>query len=90
MARSASAAFGRHGTVLIVPLDDLPDWLPAWCRDHLGSEPARVLFREQAISVVFGLRLADGRELVPRQVAFPHRLTSVGPAITEAPPHPGN
>ena len=34
-----------YGTVLIVPLDDLPDWLPGWCMDHLGSGPCDVLFQ---------------------------------------------
>ncbi|SER85329.1 Ser/Thr protein kinase RdoA involved in Cpx stress response, MazF antagonist [Lentzea xinjiangensis] len=37
--------------------------LPAWCRDHLGSEPAGVLYERASISSVFGLRLADGREV---------------------------
>lgn len=32
--------------------------------DHLGSEPARVLFERRSISAVVGLRLADGREVV--------------------------
>jgi hypothetical protein len=36
---------GAYDTVLIVPLDDLPDWLPAWCLDHLGGEPSDVLFQ---------------------------------------------
>jgi hypothetical protein len=45
-------------------LDDLPDWLPAWCRDHLGGEPVGVLFQLQQISMVFGLRLAGGRDVV--------------------------
>jgi hypothetical protein len=49
---------------LIVPLDDLPDWLPAWCLDHLGSEPVRVLFQAQQVSMVFGLRLAGGADVV--------------------------
>ncbi|MCS7475769.1 phosphotransferase [Umezawaea endophytica] len=44
--------------------DDLPDWLPAWCADHLGAEPADVLFELRSISVVFGLRLASGRDVV--------------------------
>jgi len=52
------------GIVLGVPLDDLPDWLPAWCLDHLGGEPAGVLFQRQQVSTVFGLRLADGRDVV--------------------------
>jgi hypothetical protein len=45
-------------------LDELPDWLPDWCVDHLGGQPAVVLFRLQSISVVYGLRLADGTEVV--------------------------
>jgi hypothetical protein len=45
-------------------LDDLPDWLPAWCLDHLGREPADVLFQLQQLSTVFGLRLADGTDVV--------------------------
>ncbi|MBV9857787.1 MAG: hypothetical protein JOY82_25215 [Streptosporangiaceae bacterium] len=47
-----------------MPLDDLPGWLPAWCRDHLGAEPASVLFQLQQVSMVFRLRLADGRYVV--------------------------
>jgi hypothetical protein len=39
-------------------LGDLPDWLPAWCLDHLGGEPVGVLFQLQQVSMVFGLRLA--------------------------------
>lgn len=60
----ASAAFGGSGTVLVVSLDDLPGWLPAWCLEHLGSEPVEVLFGLEQISMVFGLRLADGRDVV--------------------------
>jgi hypothetical protein len=45
-------------------LDELPDWLPAWCVDHLGAEPAGVLFRSNQVSMVFGLRLAGGRDVV--------------------------
>jgi hypothetical protein len=55
---------GACGTVLTVPLGDLPDWLPAWCVDHLGGEPADVLFRLEQVSMVFGLRLAGGTEVV--------------------------
>jgi hypothetical protein len=36
-----------------VPLDELPDWLPAWCLDHLGGGPAGVLFQSQQVSMVF-------------------------------------
>jgi hypothetical protein len=42
----------------------LNDWMPAWCREHLGSEPADTLFQQTSISTVFGLRLADGTEVV--------------------------
>ncbi|MFE3461832.1 hypothetical protein ACFXKD_30180 [Nocardiopsis aegyptia] len=47
-----------------MPLDDLPDWLAPWCHDQLGSEPVGVLFESRSMSVVFGLALADGREVV--------------------------
>ncbi|MEU4447124.1 phosphotransferase [Actinosynnema sp. NPDC050801] len=47
-----------------MPSDDLPDWLPAWCAEHLGDEPVGVLFELRQMSAVFGLRLADGREVV--------------------------
>ena len=45
-------------------VDELPDWLPAWCVDELGAEPAAVLFEVRSISNVFGLRLAGGRDVV--------------------------
>jgi hypothetical protein len=45
-------------------LDDLPDWLPAWCLDQLGGKPVDVLFQRQSISTVFGLRLTDGTDVV--------------------------
>ncbi|MEV6607115.1 phosphotransferase [Kutzneria sp. NPDC051319] len=40
------------------------DWLPAWCRKHLDSVPRDTLFQVTSISTVFGLRLADGAEVV--------------------------
>jgi hypothetical protein len=52
------------GTIGIVRLDDLPEWLPGWCLDHLGGEPAEVLFQRHQVSMVFGLRLPGGREVV--------------------------
>ena len=61
---SRSGAVGACGTVLGVPLEELPDWLPAWCVDHLSGEPAGVLFRSNQVSMVFGLRLAGGRDVV--------------------------
>jgi hypothetical protein len=45
-------------------LDDLPVWLPAWCVEQLGNEPVGVLFEQRSMSAVFGLRLADGRDVV--------------------------
>jgi hypothetical protein len=59
-----------------VPWDELPDWLPAWCLDHLGGEPADVLFRLQQMSMVFGLRLADGRDVVVKARADDGRASS--------------
>jgi hypothetical protein len=56
--------FGAHGTVLTVSLDDLPDWLLAWCVDQLADEPVGALFERRSISAVFGLRLAGGRDVV--------------------------
>ncbi len=47
-----------------MPSEDLPGWLPGWCADRLGQEPVGVLFALRQISAVFGLRLADGREVV--------------------------
>ncbi|GAA1077109.1 aminoglycoside phosphotransferase/kinase family protein [Nocardiopsis metallicus] len=45
-------------------LDELPDWLPRWCLEHLGAAPVAQLLRTQRISTVFGLRLAGGGEAV--------------------------
>ena len=78
---SRSGASGAYGTVLIVPLDELPehelpDWLPAWCLDHLGGEPAGVLFQLQQISMVFGLRLAGGADVVVKARADDGRAVS--------------
>src|SRR5215207_2151414 len=72
----ACGAFGACGTVLSVPLVELPDWLPAWCLDHLGGEPAGVLFRSQQVSMVFGVRLADGRDVVVKARADDGRAVS--------------
>ncbi|GAA0622488.1 hypothetical protein GCM10010174_46790 [Kutzneria viridogrisea] len=59
-----------------MPLDDVPDWLPAWCLDHLGGEPAEVLFQLQQMSAVFGLRLADGTDVVVKTRADDGRAVS--------------
>jgi hypothetical protein len=45
-------------------MEDLPDWLPAWCVEQLGDEPVSVLFERRSISAVYGLRLSDGRDVV--------------------------
>jgi hypothetical protein len=45
-------------------LDDMPEWLPAWCLDHLGAGPADVLFGLEQTSTVFGLRLTSGVDVV--------------------------
>jgi hypothetical protein len=45
-------------------LDDLPDWLPGWCLEHLGAEPSTVLFQLHQLSTVYGLRLLDGAQVV--------------------------
>ncbi|MFD6445369.1 phosphotransferase [Promicromonospora sp. NPDC060204] len=47
-----------------MPTTDLPDWLPRWCADHLGSEPDGVLLRVHQVSTVFGLRLRGGTDVV--------------------------
>jgi hypothetical protein len=47
-----------------VTLEGLPDWLSAWCLDHLGREPADVLFHLHQVSMVFGLRLTGGTDVV--------------------------
>jgi hypothetical protein len=72
----ACHAPGACGTVLTVPLEDLPAWLPAWCLNHLGGEPVGVLFELQQVSAVFGLRLADGRDVVVKARADDGRAVS--------------
>lgn len=47
-----------------MPTTDLPDWLPRWCADHLGSAPDGVLLRVHQVSIVLGLRLHDGTDVV--------------------------
>ncbi|WP_436978788.1 hypothetical protein [Streptomyces sp. enrichment culture] len=44
--------------------DEVPVWLLGWCIEQLGSVPDRLLFGRRSISAVFGVRLADGREVV--------------------------
>jgi hypothetical protein len=57
-------------------LEDLPDWLPAWCVDHLGGELGDVLFQLHQVSTVFGLRLAGGRDVVVKARADDGRSAS--------------
>jgi hypothetical protein len=59
-----------------VSLDDLPDWLPAWCLAHLGAEPAETLFQLQQVSMVFGLRLSGGTDVVVKARADDGRAVS--------------
>ena len=66
----------RTCTILTMPLDDLPGWLPAWCVDQLGDEPVSVLFELRQISAVFGLRLAGGRDVVVKARADDGRAGS--------------
>jgi hypothetical protein len=57
-------------------LDELPEWLPAWCLGQLGGEPVDVLFHLRRSSVVFGLRLADGTVVVVKTRADDGRAQS--------------
>jgi hypothetical protein len=75
-SRLAPGVFGACDIVLSVPLDDLPDWLLAWCLDHLGGEPVGVLFQLQQVSMVFGLRLACGSDVVVKARADDRRVVS--------------
>jgi hypothetical protein len=47
-----------------VPTGVVDDWLTRHVRSRLGADVSRVLFRSGRISPVFGLRLADGSEVV--------------------------
>jgi hypothetical protein len=57
-------------------VEDLPSWLSAWCADHLGGEPAGLLFQLQQVSMVFGLRLAGGTDVVVKARADDGRAVS--------------
>jgi hypothetical protein len=65
-----------RGTVVVVLRDELPGWLPGWCREHLGGEPAGVLFRVRQMSDVVGLRLTGGRDVVVKARADDGRAAS--------------
>lgn len=45
-------------------IDELPEWLPGWCRDRVRGDPVGVLFSLHQLSTVIGLRFDDGREVV--------------------------
>jgi len=59
-----------------VSVNVLPGWLSDWCRDRLGSSPVAVLFQRQQVSTVFGLRLADGVDVVVKARADEGRAES--------------
>jgi hypothetical protein len=63
-------------------LGDLPGWLAAWCRDHLGGEPTAMLFQSQQVSMVFGLRLPGGANVVVKARADDGRAVSCVAAQT--------
>jgi hypothetical protein len=47
-----------------VGLEELPEWLPGWCSGQLGETVAGVLFVRRQVSVVVGVRLAGGADVV--------------------------
>ena len=57
-------------------IGNLPAWLPTWCLDYLGAEPADVLFQLHQVSMVFGLRLAGGTDVVVKARADDGRAAS--------------
>jgi hypothetical protein len=75
-ASLASGVLGPCDTVLTVAWGDLPDWLSAWCLEHLGGEPVELLIRLRQVSMVFGLRLADGTDVVVKARADDGRAAS--------------
>jgi len=50
--------------------------LPTWCLDHLGGEPADVLFQLHQVSMVVGLRLPGGTDVVVKARADDGRAVS--------------
>lgn len=42
----------------------MDDALVRWCLSHLGSAPSSEIFRTGHLSVVIGVRLTDGRDVV--------------------------
>jgi hypothetical protein len=47
-----------------MPADVSEQTLSDWCREHLGAPAAERVFTAGHLSAVYGLRLADGREVV--------------------------
>jgi len=50
------------------------DALAVWCAQWLGAPPTRVLFEAAHLSIVTGLRLVDGREVVVKARPLAARL----------------
>lgn len=69
-ARCVPAAnqFGCHDscrqTGAMTDPSTYPDWLTPWCVRQLGSPPATALLAIEQMSQVFGIVLADGREVL--------------------------
>lgn len=68
-------------------VNDVPDWLPGWCLEHLGAEPADVLFGLEQISTVFGLRLTSGVDVVVKARGDHGRAVSCAAAQTHLAEH---
>ncbi len=50
-------------------MSDLPPWVDGWCVRFLGGRPATVLFAVSHLSEVWGVGLADGRDVVIKRRA---------------------
>jgi hypothetical protein len=59
-----------------VGLEELPEWMPGWCLAQLGEAVAGVLFVRRQVSVVAGLRLAGGADVVVKARADDGRAAS--------------
>ena len=55
--------------------------LAAWCQAHLGSVPEETLFAKGNLAKVFGLRLADGRQVAVK--IRPAEARQVGCAVVQ-------
>ena len=54
-----------------------PTLVAAWCGEWLGVEPTDVLFRQEHLSHVLGLRLADGSAVVLNVILWIALLVSI-------------